>query len=175
MKLEFFGNIYLIGFMGSGKSTVGPLLAKKIKRVFLDTDEWIENETGLKINEIFTKKGEKWFREKESECIAMVSKMTEMVVSVGGGAVLKPENWLKLKCSGIAIYLKCKPETIIKRIEEDKTRPLIAGNPAQKLDRIKKLLIEREPFYEMADIIIDTSDHDSPEILADRIISRLKE
>ncbi|HDP99099.1 MAG TPA: shikimate kinase [bacterium] len=171
---KFGGNIYLIGFMASGKSTIGPLLAKKMKRPFLDTDEWIEVETGLSIAEFFQKYGEAEFRRKENNCIRKIAEINAMVIAVGGGAVINPANWLRLKQSGITIYLKCPVQEIIKRVNKDSSRPLLTGDESQKADRIRNLFLEREPFYEMADITIECQPNDIPETTVKRIIEKLE-
>ncbi|MDW7679840.1 MAG: shikimate kinase [bacterium] len=174
MFSKYSGNIYMIGFMASGKSTIGPLLAKKMKRPFLDTDEWIEVETGLAITEFFQRHGEAEFRKKENQCIRKIAEIKAMVISVGGGAVINPANWLRLKQSGITIYLKCPVQEIIKRVNNDSSRPLLTGDESQKPDRIRNLFLEREPFYEMADITIECQPNDPPETIVKRIIEKLE-
>ncbi|NOZ61580.1 MAG: shikimate kinase [Calditrichaeota bacterium] len=166
-------NIYLIGFMGSGKSTVGPLLAKKMNRAFFDTDEWIINETGKTIPEIFAEDGEQFFREKEREAIQIVCKFKNMLVSVGGGAVVDSSNWLTLKKSGLMVYLQCDANEILNRVKNDLNRPLLS-QAEDRLEKITSLLTQRAPIYEKADIIIDANNL-TPELIAEKIYQKIKD
>lgn len=175
MKLQNQGNIYLLGFMGSGKSTVAPLLANRLKRAFFDSDDWIEKQAGKSITEIFHDFGEDYFRNLESEAIKIISKMDNLVVALGGGAILRPENWIKIKDSGVTIYLKCSPEVIFNRIKgQQEIRPLLMGEAHQKLNKIRTLLAEREPYYSQADLIINYSQGDSVAKMVNRIKDELE-
>jgi len=174
MKKNFNGNIYLIGFMGSGKSTIAPIIATKMNRAFFDSDSWIENKSGKSITQIFTKDGEESFRKTEKECLEMISKMEQLVVSIGGGAIMFSENWINLKKSGITIYLKCSLETLWGRIQNSETRPLLPKNKTERYRQIKNLLKIREPFYERADIIFPVEDGVSPDKIGDQLIERIR-
>lgn len=174
MKLKYTGNIYLIGFMGSGKSTIGPLLAKRSKRIFFDTDEWIKNEFGKSILQIFTEDGEDSFRQKEIAGINLVSRMSNLIVAVGGGAVINPENWIRIKNTGISVYLKCSPEEIYRRVKNNKTRPLLIENDKDKYETIKSLMKSREQYYEMADFTVESCKDESREVFANRLIKTLR-
>jgi shikimate kinase len=165
-------NIYLIGFMGSGKSTVGPLLAEKLDHAFFDTDECIVNETGKSIPEIFAEDGEDFFREKEREAIQFVSQLENFVVSVGGGAVMNTRNWLALKSSGLIIYLKCDAESIYQRVKNDLNRPLL-NKARNKREQISVLLNQRAHTYEQADLIIDTANL-TPESVVQKIVQEIE-
>jgi shikimate kinase len=135
-------NIILIGFMGSGKSTVGRELAKSLEMKFVDTDHYIEKKEKMKIKNIFAKKGEKYFREIESKYIREISKMNHVVISTGGGVVAKSENIILLKKNGFVVYLDCTIECIHKRVARRDTRPLL-NNVKDLRARIVELLDSR--------------------------------
>ncbi|MCS7215593.1 MAG: shikimate kinase [Thermodesulfovibrio sp.] len=162
-------NIILIGFMGTGKSTVGKLVSEKLRYIFIDIDELIEKTVGMKISEIFKRFGEARFRDIETEMIKLLIKKRGQVISTGGGVVLREENMLNLKKSGILFCLKANENTIFERIKNCKNRPLIQVENPQ--ERIKKLMDERRPFYEQADFVIDTNGL-SPEEVAITIIKK---
>lgn len=168
-------NIYLIGFMGAGKSTIGELLAKKLNRKFFDTDDLIIKELGISISQIFLERGELYFRDFESNMIKNVAKNIQAVIALGGGAILRQENWKVIKSSGVSIYLKWNIQTLLARILGDQERPLVKQKigPSGK-NEIERLLVEREPFYERADIILDC-DKMEPAQIVNKIISALQE
>jgi len=143
--------IYLIGFMGSGKSTVGKALAKELGYKFIDTDEEIERETGLKISEIFKKYGEKYFRELEKKKIKEISRMDNVVVATGGGLPVKEENIKIMKDTGKVVWLRIDFDTFLSRTAGDENRPLLK----EGLDELKKRFQTREDYYSKADIVID--------------------
>ncbi len=148
-------NIYLMGFMGCGKSSVGLLLAKRIHWPFIDTDIKIAQEKGLSIPEIFEKHGESYFRKLEKSCILQISKIKKHVVSLGGGAVIDPENWKAISHSGITISICYPPEIIMERLSSDENRPLLGDTGKDKrLQRIIDLMEEREKFYKQADLLL---------------------
>ena len=141
-------NIILVGFMGSGKSSVGKALAEDCNMTFLDTDAWIERKHQITISEIFATKGEEYFRESETKCLEellLQDTKKAMVISVGGGLPVRDENRQLLKRLGKVWYLKATEETIYQRLKSDTTRPLLQGeNPRQK---IKDLMNNREDKY----------------------------
>jgi len=149
-------NIVLIGFMGSGKTTVGKSLEEKTDMVFVDTDELIEAYEGCKVSEIFADKGEAYFRRLEKETLKNLLESTDnKVISTGGGIVTNQENIPLLKQLGKVFYLRIKPETVVERLEGDKTRPLLIGE--DKLVKVEQLMTDRKELYEMAaDKTIDT-------------------
>jgi len=148
-------NIVLLGFMGTGKSAVGKKLAKILKRELIDTDRIIEKKAGKSIPKIFSEDGETHFRDLESEVIKEVHKKGNCVIITGGGVVLRDENIINLRKSGILICLKALPEVIYDRVKNDSYRPLLqVENPLQK---IKEMLEYRKKYYEKADYFIDTS------------------
>ncbi len=144
-------NIYLIGMMGSGKSTIGQVLAKQIGYGFLDTDTSIERLTQKSINEIFVAVGEDEFRSIESQVLSEVSAYTKLVVSTGGGIVIKQENWGSLR-QGMVVWLDVAENVLWQRLVGDKTRPLLQDpNPQAKL---KEILESRRSRYGEADLRI---------------------
>ena len=149
-------NIILIGFMGSGKTTIGKALEEKTDMVFVDIDELIEAYEGCKISEIFVDKGEAYFRRLENETLKdLLTSTDNKVISTGGGIVTNQENIPLLKQLGKVFYLRIKPETVVKRLEGDKTRPLLIGE--NKLVKVEQLMTDRKELYEMAaDKTIDT-------------------
>jgi len=158
--------------MASGKTRVGKLLAKRLRLRYMDSDAFIVERAGKSISEIFEQDGEEKFRELEKEAIKEISKMEKLVVSLGGGAVAKPENVKAIKSSGILIRIIAEPEILCERIGRNDKRPLMAGlEPKARLTKIKTMLAEREKFYANADFSIE-SDEVGPE---ERIIPELLE
>ena len=171
LVLEVTGarNIILEGFMGSGKTTVSQILADKLSLEMLDTDAAIVEAEGRSINKIFADDGEEVFRDMETALLATAvsEHFREMVISLGGGLVLREENREMLKELGKVIYLRTSPETVYERIKSDDSRPLLKGE--DPFSKIKKLQADRGPVYEScADIIVDT-DNLTPEEIASRI------
>lgn len=169
----FMGNIILIGFMGCGKSSVGKKLADRLCYCFCDTDRVIERDNKRSISEIFETEGEEYFRELETKTVKqLIDSVNNCIISVGGGLPIKDGNSELLKKLGTVIYLKLTKDTIIQRLEYDKTRPLLAGNDRE--EKIEKLLLYREPIYlSTADIIVEVDDKDFEQIL-DEICNKLK-
>jgi shikimate kinase len=148
-------NIYLVGFMGTGKSTVGREVAKKKKRQFIDLDELIELKEKRRICDIFAKDGEAYFRRIEKQVLKEVAKDKKFVVACGGGIVIDPDNIQIMKKTGVIICLTASPEVILKRVTEYKYRPLLNVNdPGKQIELLLKL---RSPYYAQADKTINTS------------------
>ena len=163
-------NIILIGFMGSGKSSVGKILAERLGYSFKDTDEMIVAEEGIEIEEIFHRYGEEYFRNLESMLLmSIMDNYGKTVLSTGGGMPIRDKNVNLFRVMGKVIYLRTSKATIISRLLEDTTRPLLKGdNPKE---RVETLLLERAPIYnKAADIIIDTDDKSIDDIV-DEIIN----
>lgn len=165
-------NIILVGFMGTGKSAVGQLLARKLGRSFVDLDERIEKAAGKPIPVIFAEQGEAGFRKLEAEQVREAARLKQHVISTGGGVVLNEENVRALKASGIMVCLTARPDVILQRtLPTRSARPLLAGeDPGKRIEELMKL---REPFYARADITVESSDR-SIEDLVDEIMQRTK-
>jgi len=147
-------NIILVGFMGSGKTTVAMELSHRLKSRYVSTDDMIEKREKATINELFTKKGEEYFRTVESAVLAEACAMENVVIDTGGGAVFRDENWVNMKERGITICVMADEDTIMARTKKYKHRPLLnVDDPKQK---IRSLMAKRAFFYAKADHCIDT-------------------
>ena len=165
-------NIVLTGFMGSGKTTVGKLLSERYGYTFIDTDQYIEEKCGCTITELFSKKGEAYFRQLETDTLKELNaSLNHAVLSTGGGLPLREENAAELATLGTVIYLQITPEEVISRLSGDNTRPLLSGDdPEQK---VRDLLTYRTPLYERAADLTIPATGQSPEYIAEEIISRM--
>lgn len=152
MTLE---NIYLIGLMGAGKTTIGRQLAKSLKLPFYDSDKAIEESTGVDIPTIFEFEGEEGFRDREQKMIQKLTQLHGIVLATGGGAVLREENRKLLKKNGYVVYLQCSIDRILERTRRDTQRPLLqTTNPKE---RLQQLFEQRLPLYlSCSDFKIDT-------------------
>jgi shikimate kinase len=162
-------NIFLIGFSGSGKSTIGPLIAKELHYEFFDTDSMIEKVSGKSINDIFLNDGEPAFRKLESASIKKIGKdkVFNKVIALGGGAFESDQNRKLILETGIVVYLKCTPELIIKRLADFDDRPLLKSvNKRDRLEKVKQLLSTREPNYDKAQIVINTVGKNTKRIIS---------
>lgn len=150
------GNIFLVGMMGAGKSTVGRHLARRLGKSFFDTDHEIQKRTGVSIPTIFEIEGEEGFRRREASVLAELAALEDAVFATGGGIVLAAENRRLLRERGTVVYLRAAVEDLFARTRHDRNRPLLqTEDPRGKL---AELFAERDPLYrEVADIIIDTS------------------
>ncbi|WP_141239759.1 shikimate kinase [Candidatus Dactylopiibacterium carminicum] len=148
------GNIYLVGLMGSGKTTIGRMLARRLGRIFHDSDHEIVNRTGVRIPIIFELEGEAGFRRREAQVIAELADEGAAVIATGGGAVLSPINRQVMRDSGWVVYLDVPTPILLERTRNDSNRPLLqVADPAARLDALRA---ERDPFYrEIADLVID--------------------
>jgi len=149
-------NIYLVGLMGAGKTTVGRQLAKRLGRPFYDSDHEIVERTGVPIPTIFEIEGEEGFRRRESQTIAELTSETDIVLATGGGVVLKPENRSRLHDTGWVVYLNVPPALLFERTRHDRNRPLLrVPDPLAKLEELHR---QRDPLYrETAHLVIDGS------------------
>ena len=138
-------NIYLIGLMGAGKSTVGRMLAKRLGKTFFDSDHEIEKRCGVKIPTIFEMEGEEGFRKRESAVIKDLTQMQDIVLATGGGSVLLSENRTYLHENGYVVYLRANPHELWVRTRNDKGRPLLNTTDPQK--KLKELFEIRDPLY----------------------------
>lgn len=158
-------NIILIGFMGSGKTTVGIKLSYHMRRVLIDTDKEIEKQQEREISEIFAKEGEAYFRKLETELLKeMIGSEHERIISTGGGLPVREENRPLLKKLGTVVYLKPSPETVYERLKGDTKRPLLQC--ADPLTRIRELMAEREEAYaDAADMTVNVDNKTFEEII----------
>mgnify|MGYP000856151253 CR=1 FL=1 len=162
-------NIYLVGPMGAGKSTIGRVLAAELHLGFRDSDKLIEDRTGADIPWIFDMEGEEGFRDRESAVLDELAGNQDFVIATGGGIILRPQNREKMKASGYVCYLTASIDQLVERTARDKNRPLLqVENPRQK---IIDLVALRDPLYrEAADFIVNT-DRRSPKTVAQEISS----
>ena len=161
-------NIYLIGFMGSGKSAIGRVLSRMTYRRFMDTDAMIVEREGMSIPEIFEQKGEAYFRSVETEVMKELVEERKRVVSCGGGVAMRPENVEQMRKGGHVVWLTATPATILKRVAHDENRPLLKGR--KTIEGITELMEARLPFYtEAADVKVATDDR-SMEDIAEEIM-----
>lgn len=168
-------NIVLIGYRGSGKTTIGRKLAEKLNREFVDSDDYIEQRTQLSIREIFELCGESYFRHLESEAIKDLSESDGRVIATGGGAVLRYKNVSNLKNHGVLIFLNVAPEVAYERITRDpsstRRRPALTGD--DMLTEIKEQIDFRKPYYlRAADHVIDVNNLEPDQVVAE-ILKRL--
>ena len=163
-------NIFLTGFMGAGKTTVGRILANKIGYRYCDADRVIETRIGKTVPEIFSAYGEEYFRDLEAETLGALVRKTKQVIATGGGAVVREENRESMKRGGVTVYLKAPVSVIWERVRHSKTRPLL--NVDEPLQSASELLRMRAPFYETADITVDTENL-TPEEAASEIMKKL--
>ncbi|BAZ28216.1 shikimate kinase [Cylindrospermum sp. NIES-4074] len=163
-------NLYLIGMMGVGKTTVGRLLAQQLGYGFVDTDNVIVQAAGKSINEIFADQGEAAFRQLESDVLAQVCAFTKLTIATGGGIVLRRENWSYLH-HGLIVWLDVPVDLLLTRLAEDNTRPLLQdADPSGKL---RSLLEQRQPLYKQADLRITVQAEETPEQVAARVMEAI--
>lgn len=162
------GSIFLVGPMGAGKSTLGRLLADCLGWSFVDADRVIEERAGADIPWIFDLEGEAGFRQRESQVLEDLTRLSGQVLATGGGAVIRPENRAVLSERGTVVYLRTSIAVQLRRTSKDRNRPLLQKPDPEKV--LTDLLHQREPFYlAIADIVVDTDDS-HPRALADHII-----
>jgi shikimate kinase len=165
------GNVFLVGPMGAGKTTIGRLLADELHLEFLDADREIEERSGVDIPWIFDKEGEEGFRRREAEVIDILTLHQGVLLSTGGGAVLESQNRQALMSRGTVVYLYATVEEQVRRTAKDRKRPLLqTGNPQKVL---RNLMDIRDPLYrEIADIIVET-DGRAPRAVIQEILSQI--
>ncbi len=159
-------NIFLIGSMGAGKSTLGRLLASALKRPFYDSDKIIEERCGASIPWIFDLEGEEGFREREIQAIEDLTQLKGIILSTGGGSVIKPENRRCLKERGVVVFLRTTVEQQLLRTNKDRSRPLLqTEDPRKKLEELKAI---RDPLYlATAHIVVDTDQRPPRQVMLD--------
>ena len=173
MTAEFLKgtNLYLVGMMGSGKSTLGKYLAKTLRYRFIDTDEVIEQATGHSINDIFAQQGEAVFRDIETQVLAQVSPYTRTVIATGGGMVIKQENWSYLQ-SGLVVWINVAVDELIKRLQRDTSRPLLQTNDLR--GKLTALLEQRQARYAQADVTVVYQPGEQVDAIASRTLETLQ-
>jgi shikimate kinase len=171
--MEASRNIFLVGLMGAGKTTVGRQLARHLRKQFIDADQEIVRRTGVPISTIFEIEGEAGFRAREAQVLEDLSALDEVVLATGGGVVLRPDNRTRLSARGFVIYLCAQPRDLHLRTRHDKARPLLqTGDP---LARLEELFAARDPLYrEVADLVVDTG-RQSVTALVGQLLQRLPE
>jgi shikimate kinase len=147
-------NLALIGFMGTGKTSVGRLAAEQLHFDYIDTDEMIQSATGKTITEIFSHEGETAFRKLEEKVVEEISTRSRTVISTGGGLPANPANLASLKMHALVVCLWASPEKIWERVKNQSHRPLL--NDADPQNKIRELLADRAPFYKQADVLVNT-------------------
>lgn len=165
-------NLYLIGMMGAGKTTVGRLLAEQLDYQFFDTDAVIERVTGQPISQIFAESGEATFRSLESQVLAELSAYTRLAIATGGGIVIKRENWGYLR-HGIVVWLDVPLEHLRARLADDMTRPLLQD--ADPEARLQTLLEQRQPLYSQADVRVIYQPGETPEQITAKVIAQTRQ
>lgn len=160
-------NVILTGFMGTGKTSLGKLLATRLGRPFIDIDKKIEDETKMSIPTIFEQYGEAHFRELEKTAVKELSQRRGLVIATGGGTIKDEENIRLLKNSGVMICLTAEPEEIFNRTARRGERPVLDGGGDERLATIKRLLAKRKQYYDRADYQVDTTEWSPIQIVDD--------
>lgn len=162
-------NIVLVGFMGTGKSAVGRMLARKLDRTFIDMDTVIEERAGKPISAIFAEEGEPAFRAQERALVQELSAGGDQVIATGGGVILNPDNMADFNRDSVVICLRAQPDTILDRVARDSHRPLLEGDP-DKANAIRALLDQRKSLYEAIPLHVVT-DHRTAREVADEVLA----
>jgi shikimate kinase len=164
-------NLYLVGMMGSGKSTIAKLLAQELGYRFLDTDSVIEGVAKQPVTEIFATSGEAAFRELETQVLGQISAYQQMAIATGGGIILNRQNWSYLR-HGIVVWLDVPLDVLGDRLQNDTTRPILQGVDLRQ--KLQTLLEQRQHLYAQADVHITVGADESPEALALRILAEVQ-
>ena len=169
-------NIALTGFMAAGKTVTGRSLARSLDWAFVDLDAVIEESEGSPVREIFARRGEGWFREREKAALGRLLDGSEQVIALGGGAVVDPDSRSRLKERSLLVWLRVAPATVLRRTRGDEDRPLLRGRgapadaEAAKLKRIEELSAQREGIYAEAHITVDTDD-----LTVEQVVQRIRQ
>jgi shikimate kinase len=163
-------NLYLVGMMGAGKTTIGRILAKRLKYRFFDTDAMIEQLTGKSVSEVFAESGEEAFRQIETQVLSELSAYTRLAIATGGGIVLQRQNWSYLH-HGIVVWLDVPIDQLYLRLKGNTTRPLLqTPDPMQKL---QTLLEQRQHLYAQADVRVRINGSAPPSYVASRVLEEI--
>lgn len=163
-------NLYLVGMMGAGKTTVGRLLANQLDYRFVDTDAVISQYAGKSITQLFAEEKEAAFRHLESQVLAQVCAYTNLAIATGGGIVLRRENWSYLH-HGLVVWLDVPVELLYARLADDTTRPILQGTDL--LAKLQTLLEQRQSLYAQADLRVTVSNEETPEQIATRVLEKI--
>ena len=172
MEKSYNGNILLIGFMGAGKSTVADYLKTKYSMDLVEMDQVIAGREGMSISDIFSTQGEEYFRNLETQLLIELQSHANTVVSCGGGVPMRERNVKEMKKNGKVVLLTAKPETILERVKDDHSRPLLEGN--KTVAYIAELMEKRREKYEAAADIVVATDGRSAEEICEEIIGKLQ-
>ncbi len=172
-KREIDFNIFLIGFMGTGKSTVAQALQEELQFPLVEMDERIVKEQGMAITEIFERYGEEYFRDIESQLVLSLGMEESAVISCGGGVVLRPQNVSNMKKSGRIVLLTAAPETIYERVKNSNDRPVLNGH--MNVEYIAGLMEQRRALYEEAADVTVATDGRTREDICQEILDKLEE
>ena len=154
-RVDVPGSIFLVGMMGAGKTSVGRVLAKRLRKTFYDSDHVIEDRTGVKIPVIFEIEGEAGFRVRESAVVDELTALSDIVLATGGGAILSEKNRDRLRTRGMVVYLRASVRDLLNRTRHDKNRPLLQA--AEPRARLTELYEKRDPLYrQVAHLTVDT-------------------
>lgn len=165
-------NLYLIGMMGAGKTTIGRLLAKQLDYQFFDTDVVIEQAAGQSVSEIFAESGEAAFRQLETKVLAELSPYTQLAIATGGGAVLRRENWGYLR-HGVVVWLDVPLNQLYQRLQSDNSRPLLNHQGTGLKEKLRTLLEQRQHLYAQADVRVTIKPRESPTEIAEQIVQAI--
>ncbi len=158
------GNLFLVGLPGSGKSTLGRQIARRLGKRFVDADAELEARLGVSIPTIFEIEGEEGFRDREEAALAELSELTDIVLSTGGGVVLRQANRLLLKRNGTVLYLHAEPATVFERVRHSRNRPLL--QTGDMMDRLRELYAQRDTMYrEVADHVVEAERSEAARIV----------
>jgi shikimate kinase len=163
-------NLYLVGMMGSGKTTVGSLIATELGYGFVDTDAVISQVTKQSINQLFAEVGEGDFRQIESQVLAQVCAYTNLAIATGGGIVTQQQNWSYLH-HGLIVWLDVPVAVLYERLKEDTTRPLLQAT--DPLGKLQSIFQQRQPLYKQADLHIRVSETENPSEIASRVLEQI--
>ena len=167
------GNVFLVGMMGAGKSTVGRLLARRLRLRFIDSDHEIEARCGVKVPVVFEIEGEAGFRAREQQVIGELTQLDGVVLATGGGAILSEDNRRRLAERGTVVYLRARPEDLYRRVRHDRGRPLLAT--ADPLARLRQLHAQRDALYRsIAHLVVETGAQ-TVQALARQLLDKLEE
>jgi len=164
-------NLFVVGFMGAGKTTIGATLAKKLERDFIDTDQAIVQTYGKSISEIFSERGERFFRDYETEIFADIASEVGLVIALGGGTLESSKNRHIVRSTGKSIYLRWSFKNLFGRLNRNGERPLVIIKNKQQL---RDLFESRKCFFEDSDLILDCELYQTPHDIVEQIISRIE-